>query len=72
MEEFIETVRPSTELTARNGLTVVGQFTPEVPPVSTLGSEAGNGAKNVHWRLNQTDGPATVETDCTNENTSAT
>jgi hypothetical protein len=78
MEGLIETVRPRTELTAAVrpstaltagiGHTAAGQFTPEGPS----DSESGCGTKNPHWGMNQTDRPATVETDCANENTAAT
>jgi len=70
MELFIETLRSSTELTAGVSQTELGQGAPAVPPVYTSEAEAGAGTKYTNWRLTQTDGPATVETDCTNENTS--
>ena len=72
MEGFIETITPGIELTAGVGQTVVGQFTLEGPPVSTPGSDTVDGAKNAYWRLNRTDGPATVEIDCHDENAAAT
>jgi hypothetical protein len=68
MVGFSETVRLRTELTAGISQTAVGQFAPEV----ASDSEWGTGTKNFNWGLTQTDGPASVEADCTNENTAAT
>ncbi len=68
MDIFIGTHRSSTELIAGVGQAKARQHAPEGFPVYTPDTEARTSTQFINWRLTQTDGPATVETDCTTEN----